>query len=110
VAPICAPSRVPWGEKAFGHYLGPDRSTWANHDTVALLGAGRRFPGPVLVDQGMADKFLDSQLRPDLLETAMAASGQPLTLRRHADYDHGYYFIQTVIDDHLDHHAAMLVG
>lgn len=109
LAPIVAPSQVPWGHKAFGNYLGSDRSVWAEHDTVALLQAGRRFPGPLLVDQGLADKFLEEQLRPDLLEQACTQAGQALTLRRHEGYDHGYFFIQTVIEDHLRHHAAAVV-
>jgi len=109
-APIVAPSQVPWGEKAFGGYLGPDRARWAEHDTVALLAAGRRFPGELLVDQGESDKFLDTQLRPELLEAACAAAGQPLRLRRHAGYDHGYFFVQSFIEDHLRHHARALLG
>lgn len=107
-APICAPSEVPWGVKAFSSYLGADRETWAEHDAAALIAAGRRFPGRVLVDQGLADKFLDGQLRPERLEAACEAAGQVLTLRRHAGYDHGYYFIQSFIEDHLRHHAAAL--
>ena len=108
LAPIVAPARVPWGEKAFSGYLGPDRAAWQAHDATALLGGGKRFPGPVLVDQGLGDKFLAEQLRPELLEEACAAAGEKLTLRRHEGYDHGYFFIQTVIDDHLRHHAAQL--
>jgi S-formylglutathione hydrolase len=109
-APIAAPSHCPWGEKAFSGYLGADRSTWAAHDASALVAAGRRFPGPVLVDQGEADKFLAEQLHPQRLEAACAAAGQPLTLRRHAGYDHGYFFVASFIDDHLRHHAAQLGG
>jgi len=66
------------------------------------------FPGGILVDQGLADKFLEEQLHPHLLEAACAKAGQPLTLRRHAGYDHGYYFISTFMDDHLRHHARGL--
>jgi len=108
-APICAPSRVPWGEKAFSSYLGVDRQQWLQHDAVALIEAGGRTP-PLLVDQGLADKFLAEQLRPEALEQACAHTGQPLTLRRHAGYDHGYYFIASFIADHLAHHAQALVG
>jgi len=108
-APICAPSRVPWGEKAFSRYLGTDRQQWLEHDAAALIEAGGRTP-PLLVDQGLADKFLAEQLSPELLEQACARSGQPLTLRRHAGYDHGYYFIATFIADHLAHHAEALAG
>jgi S-formylglutathione hydrolase len=106
-APICAPTQVPWGQKALPHYLGEDPMAWAQHDTVALLGE-RRFPGTLLVDQGAADKFLDSQLRPDLLEAACALNGQALQLRRHPNYDHSYWFIQSFIEDHLNFHSAAL--
>jgi S-formylglutathione hydrolase len=109
LAPICAPSQVPWGEKAFSRYLGADRSTWAAHDACALLSSVRSpYPQGVLVDQGLADKFLAEQLRPDLLEAACMQAGQPLTLRRHVGSDHGYYFIQSVIEDHLRWHAERL--
>ncbi|MGM9491942.1 S-formylglutathione hydrolase [Ideonella sp. YS5] len=108
-APICAPSRVPWGEKAFGRYLGPDRRQWLKHDAAALIEAGGRTV-PVLVDQGLSDKFLAEQLSTDALEQVCVRAGQPLTLRRHAGYDHGYYFIASFIADHLVHHAEALVG
>lgn len=110
-APICSPSRVPWGEKAFSRYLGNDKSKWRAHDAVELL-ADRRFPGgsKVLVDQGLADKFLERELSPHLLEEACAKAGQPLELRRHEGYDHGYFFIQTFVADHLRHHAALLTA
>lgn len=105
-APISSAMRCPWGEKALTGYLGPDRAHWAQYDATELLAAG--CPRPILVDQGLADQFLVSQLNPHLLEQAAAAGGVNLTLRRHADYDHGYYFIQTFIEDHLRHHAALL--
>ncbi|MEK8032130.1 S-formylglutathione hydrolase [Ideonella sp. DXS29W] len=110
LAPICAPTRCPWGRKAFTGYLGADEAAWPAHDASALM-AGQPsapYPGGILVDQGLADKFLADQLHPEAFESACAAVGQPLTLRRHAGYDHGYYFIATVIDDHLHHHAAQL--
>jgi S-formylglutathione hydrolase len=106
-APICAPTEVPWGEKAFGGYLGEDRSAWAAHDAVRLIEGGARVP-PLLVDQGLEDAFLATQLRPDRLELACAGAGQPLQLRRHAGYDHGYFFITSFIADHLAHHARAL--
>lgn len=111
-APIAAPSRCPWGEKAFTGYLGADRARWAQHDASALMQAqpAAPFPRGILVDQGLADKFLAEQLHPEAFEAACAAAGQPLTLRRHAGYDHGYYFIETFIDDHLRHHAAQLAA
>lgn len=109
LAPICAPTQCPWGVKAFGGYLGEDRARWAAHDATELVKSGARVP-PLLIDQGLADKFLAEQLKPELLEAACAAAGQPLVLRRHAGYDHGYYFIQSVVADHLRHHAQALAG
>jgi S-formylglutathione hydrolase len=106
-APIAAASDCPWGHKALGHYLGSDRSAWAGWDASALMRA-QPFPQEILVDQGLADRFLDEQLKPHLLEAAAAASGQRLMLRRHAGYDHGYYFVQSFIADHLAHHARQL--
>jgi len=107
-APICNPTAVPWGHKAFANYLGDDREAWNQHDAALLVGAGRRFPGHVLVDQGEADNFLASQLRPEALEAACAAAGQQLKLRRQPGYDHSYYFIASFLADHLVHHAKIL--
>jgi S-formylglutathione hydrolase len=108
-APIAAPSRCPWGEKAFGGYLGADKASWRNYDASELVANGPvRFPQGILVDQGLADKFLAEQLNPDVFEAACDAAGQPLTLRRHAGYDHGYYFISTFVEDHLRHHRRQL--
>jgi len=107
LSPICNPAAVPWGHKAFSNYLGPDQAIWQEHDASVLM-ARRAFPGPVLVDQGLADQFLEPQLRPEALEAAAKKSGQALTLRRHPGYDHSYWFIQTVIADHLRHHAREL--
>lgn len=106
-APICAPSQCAWGEKALGGYLGPDRSLWRGHDAVALIEDGAKI-ADILVDQGLADKFLADQLKPELLETACAAAGIQLTLRRQEGYDHSYYFIASFIEDHLRWHAARL--
>lgn len=103
-APICAPSEVPWGQKAFRGYLGEAETTWARHDAVRLIESGARAPH-LLVDQGLEDQFLAAQLRPQRLEQACAKAGQPLTLRRHAGYDHGYFFIQSFIEGHIAHHA-----
>lgn len=110
IAPIVAPSEVPWGIKAFSGYLGLDRSTWAAHDACALIAQAPSAPWPqgLLVDQGEADPFLAEQLQPERLEAACAAAGQPLTLRRHPGYDHGYYFVQTVVGAHLRWHARAL--
>jgi S-formylglutathione hydrolase len=110
LAPICAPAQCPWGQKAFTGYLGADVSQWRKHDASELM---RRqtappFPQGVMIDQGLADKFLAEQLHPHLIESACAAVKQPLTLRRHPGFDHGYYFIQSYIADHVAHHAACL--
>lgn len=107
-APIVAPSQVPWGLKALPRYLGEDRAAWQPYDTVALLRSGHRFDGTLLVDQGDADKFLEPQLKPELLAAAAKDAGQALTLRLQPGYDHSYYFIQTFIEDHLRHHARAL--
>ncbi len=109
-APICAPMEVPWGQKAFGGYLGADKEAWAAHDASALMArqAAAPFPRGILVDQGEADGFLAEQLHPHRFEAACRAAGQPLTLRRHAGYDHGYYFIQSFMEDHLRFHAQGL--
>jgi S-formylglutathione hydrolase len=109
-APIAAPSQCPWGEKAFTGYLGGDRARWAEHDASALM-AGQKappFPRGILVDQGLDDQFLPTQLHPETFEAACQSVGQPLMLRRHSGYDHGYYFITTFIEDHIRHHAAQL--
>jgi S-formylglutathione hydrolase len=106
-APISNPCAAPWGEKAFGNYLGPERARWGDWD-ASLLMRREPYPGDILVDQGEADQFLVRQLHPDALAAAAAASGQALTLRRHAGYDHSYWFIQSFIADHLAWHAARL--
>ena len=116
IAPVAAPMQCPWGVKAFSGYLGSSeqqRNTWAAHDATELVRAGKRLaPGApgLLVDQGLTDKFLAEQLHPDLFEAACTAAGVPLTLRRHAGYDHGYYFIASVIEEHLRHHAQALAS
>ncbi|GAB2534425.1 MULTISPECIES: S-formylglutathione hydrolase [unclassified Simplicispira] len=110
-APIAAPSQCPWGKKAFSGYLGKDESAWLAHDASALMAAQTTppYPGGILIDQGLADKFLlENQLLPEVFEAACAQVGQPLTLRRQPGYDHGYYFIQTFMADHLAHHALAL--
>ena len=106
-APIAAPSRCPWGTKAFSGYLGDDRKAWAEYDASELI-ARQAFPGRILVDQGTADPFLGEQLQPDVFEAAAREAGQDLELRRHPGYDHGYFFIASFVEDHLRHHAAAL--
>ena len=107
-SPICNPSDVPWGKKAFSGYLGTDAHRWDDWDATILM-RNRPYPGRILVDQGLSDQFLSEQLKPEALEAAAAASGQKMDMRKHAGYDHGYYFIQTFVADHLAHHASVLL-
>ena len=107
-APICAPTHVPWGQKAFSHYMGEDETTWRTHDASALVEDGHRFDGPILIDQGADDAFLTEQLHPDVFQAACSAANQPLLLRMQPGYDHSYWFIQTFIEDHLRHHSQIL--
>lgn len=109
-APIVAPTRVPWGEKALPRYLGDDRSIWNDYDATALVESGRRFNGSILIDQGDKDGFLEPQLQPHHFAQACKATGQALELRMQSGYDHSYWFIQSFIDDHLRHHANALRG
>ncbi len=106
-APIVAPSRVPWGRKAFAAYLGADEAEWRRHDACALIADGARLP-EILVDQGADDAFLSEQLQPERLEAACADTGIPLTLRRQPGHDHSYYFISTFMADHMAWHAERL--
>ena len=106
-APIVAPSQMPWGQKAFAAYLGPDEALWKQHDTVALIATAQERL-TLLVDQGDADDFLAGQLKPELLWQACAATQHPLKLRMHSGYDHSYYFIASFMQEHVEHHAAAL--
>lgn len=106
-APICAPCECPWGEKAFSNYLGEDRTEWAKHDATQLLLAKGSLFDEVLIDQGTDDQFY-SQLNPEKYQQACEQVGQKLSLRFQKGYDHGYYFIQSFIDDHLQFHAIQL--
>ena len=107
-SPIVAPSQVPWGQKAFAAYLGDDREAWAAHDAVALVSSDLAERLPLLIEQGGADEFLDSQLRPQLLVDAARVAGHPVELRMRDGYDHSYYFIASFIGEHLAHHAAAM--
>ena len=109
-APICSPTRCPWGVKALGSYLGPDTGHWPQHDASRLIegGAARGRFDQLLVDQGTADNFMTEQLKPELLEAACASAGQPLALRRRQGYDHSYYFVSTFLGAHLEWHAERL--
>jgi S-formylglutathione hydrolase len=106
-APICAPTQCPWGHKALGNYLGSDQRAWAAHD-ASLLIASAVEKLPMLVDQGDADAFLATQLRPDLLEAAALAAAYPLRLRMQRGYDHGYFFVSSFIGEHIAFHAGHL--
>ena len=106
-APICAPTRCPWGQKAFTGYLGANVEDWKAYDAAEIIRARPTYH-QLLVDQGLDDPFLERELHPHELEAACQASGQPLQLRRHPGYDHSYYFIQTFVEDHLRHHGQIL--
>jgi S-formylglutathione hydrolase len=108
-APIAAPTQCPWGEKAFSRYLGDDRTAWLEHDASALMAQRQTpFPAGILIDQGQSDQFLEVQLKPALFEAACKTAAQPLTMRFHAGYDHGYYFISSFMEDHLAFHQRAL--
>jgi S-formylglutathione hydrolase len=106
-APIAAPMQCPWGKKAYTNFLGSDTASWREYDATELV-ARRPFPGPILIDQGGSDQFLVEQLLPEKFSAAAAKAGQSLNLRMQPGYDHGYYFIQTFMADHLRHHAKQL--
>ena len=106
-APISSPLNCPWGHKALAGYLGADRAAWRSYDACALIADGARLPD-LLVDQGAADPFLETQLKPELLEAACADAGMALTLRMQPGYDHSYYFISTFMAEHVAWHAKRL--
>ncbi|MEA3261960.1 MAG: S-formylglutathione hydrolase [Pseudomonadota bacterium] len=106
-SPIVSPLNCPWGEKALGGYLGPDKAAWRAYDACALIEDGARLPD-LLVDQGDADNFLHEQLKTGLLVMACRKAGIPATIRMQPGYDHSYYFISTFMADHIGWHAARL--
>jgi S-formylglutathione hydrolase len=106
-APIAAPTRCPWGEKALTNYLGDDPEAWRRYDSCELL-AESAWRAPILVDQGGADSFLEVQLKPELLRAACDAADVPLELNLRDGYDHSYYFIASFVGDHVAHHARAL--
>ena len=106
-APIVNPSTADWAASAFERYLGPEQAAWRAYDAVALVEDGYGFD-EILIDQGDADSFLDTGLRPWLFEQACAGGLTELTLRMQPDYGHSYYFISTFMEDHLRWHAARL--
>jgi S-formylglutathione hydrolase len=109
-APICSTLQSPWGKKALGYYLGDDTARWHDYDACEVARSVRDAPavGKILIDQGADDPYLAEQLKPELFAAACAESGLDIELRMHEGYDHGYYFISTFIEDHLNHHAAAL--
>ena len=110
LAPICAPTQCAWGRKAFAGYLGSDENHWKKHDATALLLARGKalMPQSILIDQGLADKFLSEQLHPHFFEAACKQVNQTLELNRHEGYDHGYYFIASFIERHMRYHVQFL--
>ena len=110
-APIAAPIQCAWGQKALGKYLGADQTAWTAYDASELVQQRPQRDRPILIDQGLADPFLEQQqLKPELFEAACKEAGQPLALRMQPGYDHGYYFISTFMEDHIRHHAERLCG
>jgi S-formylglutathione hydrolase len=109
-SPIVAPSKVPWGQKAFTGYLGDNQQEWKSHDACELMeNAGDRSGAPIiLIDQGSDDQFLEDQLIPHIFGEACVTAKQKLMLRLQPGYDHSYYFIQSFIGDHIAHHAGIL--
>jgi S-formylglutathione hydrolase len=112
LAPITAPTHCTWGQKAFRHYLGADTAQWQQYDASALMRQRHApFAQGILIDQGLEDRFLaEGQLRPEVFEEACTAAVQPLTLRRHAGYDHGYYFVSSFMEDHIAFHRQVLAS
>lgn len=110
-APVCAPIKSDWGKEAFLAYLGADKSIWHSYDATELMLKSstqwrddlKRFP--ILIDQGLADNFMHNRLYPELFEKACRKVGHPINLRYHSNYDHGYFFVQSFIADHLLHHV-----
>lgn len=108
-APIAAPMQCPWGQKAFSGYLGDDRAAWREYDASELI-AAKRHARPILIDQGDRDKFLVDQLKPAIFVDAARQSGSQVQYRLIQGYDHGYYFMATMMEDHLRHHARQLIS
>lgn len=109
-SPIVAPSQVPWGKKAFTGYLGNDPEVWNSYDATELIKSGHKSNHTILIDQGTADPFLAKQLQPDLFAQACRDRRQPLTLNMREGYDHSYFFISTFMQEHIEHHAQILIG
>ena len=108
-SPIVAPTQVPWGQKAFEGYLADDPQRWSNYDATELIKTGHTVNHPILIDQGTGDPFLQTQLKPEIFETACEEAGQALILRLQPEYDHSYFFISSFMQDHIEHHARRLL-
>ena len=112
-SPIVSPLQCPWGHKALSAYLGDDQALWLKYDAVELMkkikGDTSDLP-PIKVDQGLADNFLEAQLKPHLLENAASQVHYPLEINVHSGYDHSYFFIASFIDEHLKFHAQHLMA
>lgn len=109
-APICAPMQCPWGQKVFTAYLGKDQSNWQQHDATSIVKSINdvtQYP-EILIDQGLSDQFLELQLYPHLLQQAAHSVAYPLSLNQHANYDHSYFFIASMMEKHIRHHASKL--
>jgi S-formylglutathione hydrolase len=107
-SPIAHPTAAPWGQKAFTGYLGPERQKWAAYDATELVASGKRHPHEILIDQGTADEFLETQLHPADFNRACSKASQPVTINLREGYDHSYYFISTFIQSHIAFHAAAM--
>lgn len=108
-SPIVSPSAVPWGQKAFSHYLGGDESGWQNYDATSLV-SHSPSEATILIDTGDADPFLEEHLQPENFLAACKASGQRVEYRMQPGYDHSYYFVSSFLADHMRHHHAALTG
>jgi len=108
-SPICNPTQCPWGDKAFTGYLGPDKASWEEYDATCLVGKFAAARGKILIDQGAEDSFLKSQqLLPENFGKACQEAQHPVDIRMQEGYDHSYWFIQSFIEDHMEHHAEAL--
>ena len=107
-APIAHPTQSDWGRRQFAAYLGEDEDAWTPHDATLLM-RETGFPGPVLIDQGTEDQFLD-KLRPEALADAIARRRQPASFRMQGGYDHSYFFVSSFMEDHVAFHAEALLG
>jgi len=106
-SPICNPTKIPWGEKAFTKYLGKDENIWNDYDACSLI-KSRGFQSDILIDQGEEDEFLADQLKPESFVQACEEKNVEVSLRMQPGFDHSYFFIATFIQDHIDWHSQRL--